>query len=242
MNPLGGVERARLARRVRAGAEICVAALLWASLIVGSAVTVLTVPVYTSAMVQALDVPRTAGLPVADVLHLSGQVRALVADREFGPLPGTWKGAAAFDAAAVSHLMDVRRVIAAARVATGVIALLLAAYVGFCVVRGRVDRLRAGMRAAAMLCAAAVVVAVVAAMTDFSSFFAAFHGLFFKAGTWTFPADSLLIRLFPERFWEASGAAWAFLVMAGAAVLLLGSRLTRGTRARLSASRTANNV
>jgi hypothetical protein len=242
VNPLEGTERPRLARRVFRDAEICVAALLWASLIVGSAVTVLTVPAYTSAMTQALDIPRTAGLPAADVLHLSGRVRALVADREFDPLPATWKGAPAFDAAAVDHLMDVRRVIAATRVAAGIAALLLAAYAGLCVVRSRVDRLRAGMRAAAALCGVAVVGSVVAAMADFPSFFAAFHGLFFKAGTWAFPADSLLIRLFPERFWEASGAAWALLVMTGAAVLLLGSRLARGTRARLSASRTANNV
>jgi uncharacterized membrane protein len=138
--------------------------------------------------------------------------------------------------------MDVRRVIAGAGVATGVAALLLAAYVGFCIVRSRIDRLRTGMRAAAALCGVAVVVAVIAATADFSSFFAAFHGLFFRAGTWTFPADSLLIRLFPERFWEASGAAWALLVIAGAAVMLVASRLTRRVRARLSASRTANNV
>jgi integral membrane protein (TIGR01906 family) len=242
VSPLEGAERPRLVRRVLRGAEICIAALLWASLIVGSAVTVLTVPAYTSALTQALDIPRTAGLPAADVLHLSGRVRASVADREFDPLPATWKGAPAFDAAAVDHLMDVRRVIAASRVATGIAALLLALYVGFCVVQSRVDRLRTGMRAAAVLCSVAVVASVVAAVADFSSFFDAFHGLFFKVGTWTFPADSLLIRLFPERFWEASGAAWALLVMAGAAVLLLVSRLTRGTQARLSASRTANNV
>lgn len=242
MNPPDKTVRPLLAHRVLGGVEICVAAVLWTSLIVGSAVTVLTVPVYTSAMTQALGIPRTAGLPVADVLHLSGQVRAFVADREFDPLPATWKGAAAFDAAAVDHLMDVRRVIAAARVTTGVVALLLAAYVGFCIVRSRVDRLRTGMRAAAVSCGVAVAVAVIAAMADFPSFFTAFHGLFFKSGTWTFPADSLLIRLFPERFWEASGAAWALLVMVGATVLLLISRLTRGTRARLSASRTANNV
>jgi integral membrane protein (TIGR01906 family) len=231
-----------IGRRLLGGVEVLVAAVLWTTLIVGSAVTVLTLPVYTSALTQALGIPRSAGLPVADALHLSGQVRALVADREFDPLPATWKGAAAFDAAAVDHLMDVRRVIAGARVATGIAALLLAAYVVFCIVRSRIERLRTGMRAAAALCGVAVGAAALAATADFSDFFAAFHGLFFKAGTWTFPADSLLIRLFPERFWEASGAAWALLVIVGAAVLLVASRLTRGTRVRLSASRTANNV
>jgi len=44
-----------------------------------------------------------------------------------------------------------------------------------------------------------VVVAVLAATSNFDAFFTAFHGLFFKAGTWTFDADSLLIETFPER-------------------------------------------
>jgi hypothetical protein len=209
---------------------------------VGSAVLALTLPVYTSAASQWLGVAQTAGVPAGDAARLAWEVRALVADDDFGPLPSMYAGAPAFDAAAVSHLMDVRAVLTGAREATGVAALLLATYIGYCVMRGRIDRLRAGMRAAAVLCGVAVLLAVVAAFTDFSSFFAAFHGLFFKSGTWTFPADSLLIRLFPERFWELSGAAWGALVLGGAGLLLLASRLTRTAQARLFASRTANNV
>lgn len=223
-------------------AETGLAAMLWTVLVVGSAVLALTTPVYTSAASQWLGVSQTAGVPAADVLRLSGQVRALVADDEFEPLPSTFNGAPAFDSGAVSHLMDVRAVISAARLATGIVALLLATYTGLCVMRGRVDRLRAGMRVAALLCGIVVVLAAAAALTDFSRFFAGFHGLFFKSGTWTFPADSLLIRLFPERFWAASGAAWGGLVFIGAGALLLASRLTRAAQARLFASRMANNV
>ena len=51
--------------------------------------------------------------------------------------------------------------------------------------------------------------------------FTTFHGVFFAAGTWTFPSDSLLIRLFPESFWIAAAAAWAALVVLGALVLWL---------------------
>ena len=98
------------------------------------------------------------------------------------------------------------------------------------------------MNVAAVLLVVAVGVAVVAAVTSFDAFFTAFHGLFFAAGTWTFPADSLLIRLFPEPFWEASGAAWAALVLAGAGLLALAARLLRTAAARVHASRTANNV
>lgn len=229
-------------RRAGRLAETGAAALLWAALVIGSAVLTLCLPVYTSAASQWLGVSSTAGLPPADVLRLSAQVRALVVDDEFDPLPSTFQGAPAFDAAAVGHLMDVRAVLADARLATGIAALLLATYTGLCVTRGRVDRLRAGMRAAALMIVLVVVLAAVAALTDFSAFFAGFHGLFFKSGSWTFPADSLLIRLFPERFWEASGAVWGALVLLGAGVLLVASRLTRAAQARLFASRTGNNV
>jgi integral membrane protein (TIGR01906 family) len=223
-------------------AEVVVAAVLWALLVAGSAVTALTIPVYTSAMTQALGVPQTAGLSAADVVRLSGQVRALVADSEFDPLPSQWAGAPAFDAAAVSHLMDVRAVIGFARLATGITSLLLATYVGFCVGKRRFRRLTSGMRAGAAAIGVLLLVAVIAASTDFSSFFTAFHGLFFASGTWTFPADSLLIRLFPERFWMASGAAWAGLMAAGAVLLLVAARLVLGAEARLNASRMADNV
>jgi uncharacterized membrane protein len=138
--------------------------------------------------------------------------------------------------------MDVRGVIGLARLATGIAALLLATYVGVCVGTGRLARLATGMRAGAAVCAGVVALGVIAAVTDFESFFAAFHGVFFASGTWTFPYDSLLIRLFPEPFWIASGAAWAALLALGAGLLLVSARLVLGRQARLNASRMANNV
>lgn len=231
-----------VASRAARVAETGAAALLWAALVIGCAVIALTLPVYTSVASQALGVSQTAGLPAADVLRLSSQVRELVADRDYDPLPATWQGAPAFDDAAVSHLLDVREVIGNARFATGVAALLLAAYTGVCLTRARVDRLRAGMRAGAAVCGVAVVLAIAAALTDFTSFFAGFHGLFFTSGTWVFPPDSLLIRLFPQRFWMATGVVWGALVVLGAGALLAAAHFTRVSRTRLFASRTGNSV
>lgn len=223
-------------------AEVTIAALLWAVLAIGASVQVLTAPAYTSALERAIGVPAEAGLSATDTLHLAGQVRALVADPGFEPLPSTWRGQPAFDAASVSHLMDVRKVIGAARLVTGVVALLLAIYTGWCVARRRLVRLASGMNWGALALAVATVAAVVAALTSFDAFFAAFHGLFFAAGTWTFPADSMLIRLFPEAFWEVSGAAWGALVVVSAAILAVCSRLMRGAAARGDASRTTKDV
>jgi integral membrane protein (TIGR01906 family) len=222
--------------------ESALAALLWVVVCVGSSVLALTVPVYTSALTQALGVPATSGLSAGDVVHLAGEVRALVADAAYDPLPATWRDAPAFDAAAVSHLLDVRAVISAARLASGAAALLLAAYVAFCIARRRFSRLRAGMYAAAWSLVGAVVLAVVAALLDFEQLFASFHSLFFASGTWTFPADSMLIRLFPEPFWIASGACWAALVLLSAGLLALAGRRLVPALESMGASRMAENV
>jgi len=211
-------------RAARTAETLC-AAVLWVTLSLGICVGALTVPVYTSALVQALKIPESAQLPIDDVVRLSGMVRALVADREFELLPLTWHGQPAFDPPAVSHLMDVRRVLDGARAATGAAAALLALYVGFSVGRRRWVPLAAGMRAGAYALLGVIVLAGAFALLDFESFFTAFHGLFFESGTWTFPYDSMLIRLFPERFWVASGVAWAALTAASAALLFVGARV-----------------
>lgn len=228
--------------RVPGALETGIAAVLWTAFIVGISVLTLTVPVYTSALTQALGVPASAGMPVADVVALSARVRSFVADPETESLPAVWKGRPAFGLPEVAHLRDVRAVLSGARTATGAAALLLAGYVAWCVAKRRFALLRRGMTWGAVLTGALVVLAAAASLLDFGAFFAVFHGLFFAAGTWTFPYDSLLIRLFPEPFWAASGAAWAGLCLAAAGVLGLASRLLRAAAANNYASRTANNV
>jgi integral membrane protein (TIGR01906 family) len=204
--------------------ETAVVAVLWAAVALGLSAIALTIPVYTTMTSQWLGIPQTAGLGTAETLRLSGGVRALVADRDYQPLPSTYRGQAAFDAGAVSHLMDVRAVFGGAKAATGAAAALLALWVGWCVGRRRWTALRRGMMAGGVLTIVAVLLAASAAIIDFETFFAGFHGLFFKAGTWTFPADSMLIRLFPERFWSTAGLAWGTLTGLIAAALLVGVR------------------
>lgn len=43
---------------------------------------------------------------------------------------------------------------------------------------------------------------------DFNGLFSAIHSLFFAAGSWTFPYDSLLICMYPIPFWLGMGAVW----------------------------------
>jgi uncharacterized membrane protein len=76
--------------------------------------------------------------------------------------------------------------------------------------------------AAAGVGAAAIVLGAVFALS-FDAAFAAFHSLFFAAGTWQFGPDSNLIRLFPEPLWfEASLLAGATIVVAALIAALVG--------------------
>ena len=69
------------------------------------------------------------------------------------------------------------------------------------------------LRVAGLSSIAFPLVVGVAGALSFDLLFAGFHSLFFAAGTWTFPYDSLLIQLFPEEFWVYSGLAWGALIM-----------------------------
>lgn len=81
--------------------------------------------------------------------------------------------------------------------------------------RGRRGRLL--LRAAVGVGAAAVVLGALFALA-FDTAFAAFHALFFAAGTWQFGPDSNLIRLFPEPFWFRT-SLYAGLAIVLAAIL-----------------------
>lgn len=62
----------------------------------------------------------------------------------------------------------------------------------------------------------------------FEGFFALFHSMFFDAGTWTFPSDSLLITMLPQNFWITIGAVWMLIsVCIGCISTILGVILKR---------------
>jgi integral membrane protein (TIGR01906 family) len=116
------------------------------------------------------------------------------------------------NAAERSHMQDVGGLVR-------VLAILEAAAVVALVFTGRRLRSERGrrgrllLRAAAGVGAGAIVLGAFFALS-FDAAFAAFHALFFKAGTWQFGPDSNLIRLFPEPFWfEVSLLAGASIVL-----------------------------
>ncbi|MGH2463789.1 MAG: DUF1461 domain-containing protein [Candidatus Limnocylindria bacterium] len=57
------------------------------------------------------------------------------------------------------------------------------------------------------------------AVLAWDSAFTLFHELLFPPGTWTFPPDSNLIRLYPPEFWFYAAMVAGFLILASAAAL-----------------------
>jgi len=208
-----------------------VVAVATAVTILGVPVVVLTAPAFTRLAEARLVPARETGLPRTEQLGAAEAVRRFIAEENAPPLPATLRGRPAFDRSAVSHLLDVRRVIVGARDLTIVAAavLVLAALLGFALRRRRA--LGIGLVAGAVSLVMLVAGSAIYASADFDAFFAAFHGLFFKAGTWEFPMGALLIQLFPERFWVLAGTSWGLFALALAvAAAVLGGWLWRGKR------------
>lgn len=213
-----------------ARARTWLAAVALAVFAVGISVALLEAPAFTRLLSAQFSLAEEAGLPLERMQQVAEQVRAFVVAGR-GTLPATVEGRPGFDAGAVSHLADVQRVMAGARIATALSALVVAVWLGFAVVRRRTAEIATALLGAAAICAGAVVVALVVSLVSFDVLFTWFHGVFFAQGTWTFPYDSLLIRLFPEPFWAVAGAAWAGLVLVLAALFgVSGALLRRASR------------
>jgi integral membrane protein (TIGR01906 family) len=95
----------------------------------------------------------------------------------------------------------------------------------------RVRRSRLLLRAAAVVGLVALALGAFFAV-DFDVAFAAFHALFFQAGTWEFGPDSNLIRLFPEAFWfEVSLLAGLSIVVSAVVAAWVAVRALRAAPA-----------
>ncbi len=188
------------------------------------AVAVLSAPWFTQAVTRRLDRAATTGLSASQAADLAEQVRRFVTTSDAPSLPAHVDGRAVFGPAAVSHLADVRDVMLASRVVGSTLAAALAIWFAVCLRLGRKRQVASALRSGGWVCIAAPAVLAVAGLVDFDGLFTAFHWVFFDAGTWLFPADSLLIQLYPVGFWTASAAALALLVTAQGAVLLLAGR------------------
>jgi integral membrane protein (TIGR01906 family) len=176
------------------------------------------------------DVPVLLGTSSGEVARVTS---ALLGDLFLG---GAFdvsldRSAPVLDPSERSHMADVGRLV---RILASIDLLAIATLL----VAGWRLRAQRGRRGALLLASAgsigllAVVLGLFFAMA-FDAAFAAFHALFFAAGTWQFGPDSNLLRLFPEPFWyEIALVAGAVILLSAAAATLVGWRDLRAEYAK----------
>ncbi|MHB1323876.1 MAG: lipoprotein intramolecular transacylase Lit [Coriobacteriia bacterium] len=195
-----------------ARAEAAIVSLILAIAIAGLTLLPLTSAPYVRALVSLVQAEELTGLGPDGTRQAAEAVRRFVLDSDARELPAMIAGRPAFDRAAVAHLVDVREVLSPTRTAALGAALIALAWAAFR--RARPELLASALTGAGWVLLTSVGAAALAGLTDFDVFFAWFHSLFFAPGTWVFPADALLIRIFPLAFWVGAAVSWAVLVFA----------------------------
>ncbi len=143
-------------------------------------------------------------------------------------------GEALFTADEVTHMTDVTWVIFWTMIAAA--ALLVLAVIFALLLRSwRPGGVARGIFAGAWVTLGLIVTVAVLAFLNFGAFFTEFHRLLFDDGTWTFSADSTLIRLYPEQFWIDAGIAVAAVVLIISVLALIMTWPTKRRRARRAA-------
>jgi len=190
--------------------------------LVGLWVQALSMPFVTSVLVRAVDSATVTGLTEEATLTTAEAVRAYVVDAERpDPLPTTVEGREGFSARAVKHLDDVRVVMSAARRITIALGLVVALWLFVRYLQRKPAPVVSACKAAGYILVLTPVLLGAAALIDFDTFFAYFHKPLFYGDTWLFSADELLVQLFPEPFWMASGGLLAGLTLSAAGALFL---------------------
>lgn len=210
--------------------ETALVAIVCAIAVVGLSLGVVTTSGATAMLVSRVGSAGLTGLGEERTLAVAEDVRAFVTGPGAPALPSMVGRRSAFDVAATAHLRDVRAALLGARAVTGAAAVVLAAWLARALSRRRWGRVHSVLRVGAGLTAGTVAAALLLGAADFEWLFTAFHRLFFAAGTWTFPADSLLVELFPERFWMVAGGAWGISALTVATLMWLAAGLLPGDR------------
>lgn len=104
----------------------------------------------------------------------------------------------------VSHLNDVRVLLFQIRLSWFLAGILVAI---FCMLTKKRAEILEGLTIAGRILIGFSVLGVVGVLI-FTPLFNAFHGIFFKSGSWVFPAQSTIIQLFPFAYFF-----WAYVVI-----------------------------
>jgi integral membrane protein (TIGR01906 family) len=217
------VDRARPSRIL--GFVLTVLTVLW--LVAASFMVVLTPPVthqLAEATVDTAD--STQGHDY--LVQMADATRAYCVGGSAASLPQGPDDRTQYTPSVMQHLSDVRGVFIGAQVFAAVVTVLLAVAL---IVRARKSGRRSLGRALEVGGVVAVVLVAMlfaAGAANFDALFTMVHEIFFKAGSWLFNADSLLICALPQPFWMGCGIVWAVaLAVLCAASVIVGHLLLR---------------
>ncbi len=130
----------------------------------------------------------------------------------------TADGKKAFNEREVSHMRDVRKLVAVLQelwIVMAIVAAVATAWLG-----GK-SRRYWGYGGLLTLVVLAVLIALV--WWNFDWFFTGFHHLFFEGNTWIFPETDTLIRLYPWKFWDdITWGVGIFAILVSSALTLYG--------------------
>jgi integral membrane protein (TIGR01906 family) len=111
-------------------------------------------------------------------------------------------GSPVFSEPEVSHMLDVKNVVAATLTVSRIALILLVSLGLLAWRRNWVDSFRLGISRGGWILLILLLTLGLLAATSFWQFFSAFHAIFFKGDTWLFAFSDTLIRLYPIRFWQ----------------------------------------
>jgi len=138
---------------------------------------------------------------------------------------------------AISHLLDVRVVFVLAFYSYLFLLFALAILAIIQIRRKGIHSLTRPFIIGGAIPLGAALLLGLAVLIDFNAFFIWMHGIFFADGTWTFPADSLLIRALPNSFWVGATVVWAAsMVLFCILSMVAGYLLHRNNKKRLNSS------
>lgn len=162
------------------------------------------------------------GFPNLDIVNDANDARQLAA---------AFAGASelyCYSPETVSHLDDCYALLRTAYVVLAIAAIAAVAGLIACGTLGRKRLIGNTLMAAGIAVFVTFAALAVFAIVDFNRFFAAFHGVFFSQGNWTFPYDSLLICALPTEFWVGMGAIWlAVAALVSILSIAIGARLRK---------------
>ena len=101
---------------------------------------------------------------------------------------------------ALSHLIDVKRLINFAFVIDTILLILVFLHLAYFVKKHKRRIIKRSAVLASIITVALILLVLIANLLNFDYFFVEFHKIFFRNNLWLFPSDDNLIKLFPPEF------------------------------------------